>query len=300
MTYTIGIDLGGTNVRTALVDKTGNIYTEIIRATDAEKGPAHVINKIKSMIYSLLEKKPASAIGIGSPGPLDPKTGIILSPPNLPGWNAVPLTAEIQQEFQLPVFLDNDANAAALAETMLGAGKGYESVFYITISTGVGGGFVLRNQVVQGCNGYAGEIGNMIILPDGPSHPSLNAGCLEVLASGTAIAQRGRKLLGIQGDAGEVFKLMKEGNSKAKSIVEETINYLAIGIANIIHMVNPDIIVLGGGVMKSQEVVLPLLEAKVKTYVYPQLSEFIKLLPASLGTKAGVIGAALLPRSISC
>lgn len=292
---TIGIDLGGTNLRVALVDDNGHILHELHTLTEATKGSNYVITKIKSLIH-LLPGTP-HPIGIGSPGPLDAKNGVILSPPNLPGWDHIPLAQILTDTFHVPVRVDNDANAASLAEAIYGAGKGYESVYYITVSTGVGGGYVLDGKLIQGATGYAGEIGNMIIVPNGPTHPMLNAGALEVLASGTAIAKQGRERLQIEGDAGDVFALMKEGNEIAASIVRNAMNYLSIGIANIMHTINPDVIVLGGGVMKSKDIVIPLLEAGVKSYVYPQMRESVNLTLAELGGNAGVIGAALLART---
>ncbi|MFC3884696.1 ROK family protein [Bacillus songklensis] len=238
----------------------------------------------------------AKAIGIGAPGPLDAKKGIILGPPNLPGWDYVPLKDIMEQRIALPVVVDNDANAAALAEAHFGAGAGYESVFYITVSTGVGGGFVYNKQVIKGANSCAGEIGNMIITNTGPSHPVLNKGSLELLASGTALQRAGKQQLNLQGDAGELFRLAQNGDPTAKDIIEEFINYLAIGIANVIHTVDPDIIVLGGGVMKSKDSFMTELREKVKDCVYPQLRQSVRIEPALLGTKAGIVGAAMLPK----
>lgn len=295
MMNTLGIDLGGTNVRVALVCEEGNIMKETHASTEAQKGPDYVINKMKQMIREVTHSP--VPIGIGSPGPLDAKNGVILSPPNLPGWDNIPLAQILTDTFHVPVRVDNDANAASLAEAIYGAGKGYESVYYITVSTGVGGGYVLDGKLIQGATGYAGEIGNMIIVPNGPTHPMLNAGALEVLASGTAIAKQGRERLQTKGDAGDVFALMKEGNEIAASIVRNAMNYLSIGIANIMHTLNPDVIVLGGGVMKSKDIVIPLLEAGVKSYVYPQMRESVNLTLAELGGNAGVIGAALLART---
>lgn len=293
--YTIGIDLGGTNLRVALVDKNGTILQELERSTEPEKGPEFVVGNIVEMVQSVKGDHYVDSIGIGSPGPLNPKTGVIIEPPNLTGWSNVPIVEMLQKAINIPVTLDNDANAAALAEATIGAGAGHESVFYITVSTGIGGGYIIENKVVQGAQGYAGEIGNMIVVPNGRKHSNLNPGALEALASGTAIAHIAEEK-GIKGGTAEVFRLAEEGNSIAREIVDEALTYLAIGIANLAHAVNPDIFVLGGGVMKSEKLVLEPLKEKVKNLLYPGLQDSIKIVPAGLGSKAGVVGAALLPR----
>lgn len=293
MSLRIGVDLGGTNIRVALVKEDGKIIRDMERKTEAEKGPQYIISMIVEMIREIKGRESVKGVGVGCPGPLDPKTGVIYNPPNLPGWNSIPLASILEKSLSEQVRVDNDANAAALAEAKFGAGVGSESVYYITVSTGVGGGFVLDGKVFQGAAGYAGEIGNMIILPSGPTHNSLNAGALESLASGTAIGMAGRKA-GIPEGAEGVFRLASLGDVTAQGIVSEAINYLSIGIANLVHSVNPSIFVLGGGVMQSESQVLDPLKEKVKSYVYPRLKDTITIVPASLGSKAGVIGAAFL------
>nr|WP_144927691.1 ROK family protein [Paenibacillus bovis] len=293
--YTIGIDLGGTNLRVALVDKNGTILQELERSTEPEKGPEFVVRNMVEMIQSVKGDHQVDSVGIGSPGPLNPRTGVIIEPPNLTGWSNVPIVEMLQKAINIPVTLDNDANAAALAEATIGAGAGHESVFYITVSTGIGGGYIIENKVVQGAQGYAGEIGNMIVVPNGRKHSNLNPGALEALSSGTAIAHIAEEK-GITGGTAEVFRLAEEGNDVAREIIDEALTYLAIGIANLTHAVNPDVFVLGGGVMKSEKQVLEPLREKVKNLLYPGLRDSIKIVPAGLGSKAGVVGAALLPR----
>ncbi|TYS69820.1 ROK family protein [Sutcliffiella horikoshii] len=289
----IGVDLGGTNLRVALVKEDGKIVRDMERKTEVAKGPQYIIDKMIDMIREMKGDEVIKGVGVGCPGPLDPKTGVIYNPPNLPGWNNIPLANILEKSLYEHVKIDNDANAAALAEAKFGAGVGAESVYYITVSTGVGGGFVLDGKVFQGAAGYAGEIGNMIILPGGPTHNSLNAGALESLASGTAIGLSGQKG-GMSGGAEEVIHLASLGNPTAQTILDNAINYLAIGIANLVHSVNPSIFVLGGGVMKSERQLLEPIKEKVKNYVYPRLKETINIVPASLGPKAGVIGSAFL------
>ncbi|MBB5325726.1 glucokinase [Anoxybacillus tepidamans] len=238
--WTIGIDLGGTNLRVGVLDEAGQLVKEMSCPTNAEKGPDYVIRQMIRLIEEAKKGFDIQAIGIGSPGPLNPFEGVILEPPNLPGWRNIPLAQKIREATKLKVVLDNDANAAALAEATVGAGKKAESVFYITVSTGIGGGYVLNKKLVQGAQGNCAEIGNMIVDPNAEGAPGLNKGALEALASGTAIGKEGSRLLGIKGGAAEVFQLAEEGNETAKQIIDRAVHYLAIGIANIVHTVNPN------------------------------------------------------------
>jgi glucokinase len=293
MTLRVGVDLGGTNIRAALLDEKGTILREVREKTEAHLGPVRIIAKLISVVERVKGEEKVRGIGIGCPGPLDAKTGIILSPPNLPGWDMIPLASMVEEHFQLPVKVDNDANVAAVAEAILGAGSGCESVYYLTVSTGVGGGFVINGKVFQGANGYAGEVGNMIVVPNGIKHPALNAGALETLASGTAMGVAG-KAKGIHGGAEAVFREAKALNKVAQTIVDEALEYLAIAIANLTHAINPEVFVVGGGVMNSEEQVLLPLRGKVKEYVYPGLKESVNIIPAKLGSNSGVIGAGFI------
>ncbi|PPA69141.1 ROK family protein [Jeotgalibacillus proteolyticus] len=293
MTVNIGVDLGGTNLRVAEVDNTGEILQMLSEPTEVEKGYSYTLNKMINMINMIKGGRPLSGIGIGAPGPLDSQKGVILSPPNLPGWDDVRIVRFIQEHFQVNTFLTNDANAAALAEARAGSGEGYESVFYLTVSTGIGGGFVFKEKIFEGAQGYAGEVGNMIINPAGYRHSSLNRGAWEGHASGTAIGRVGKERLQVH-DASEVFRLADAENQEALSIIEETVSSLAIGIANITHIINPEIFVIGGGVMKSEKMILEPLKEKIKEFVYPGLREKINIRPAALGGLAGVIGASFL------
>lgn len=290
----VGVDLGGTNVRVALVDKQGAIVKILQAPTEAEKGYHQVIEKISSMIEKVKADQKIDGIGIGAPGPIDFRKGIILNPPNLPGWDNVPLVDIFSERFGVSVFLNNDANVAALAEAKVGSGMGHESVFYITVSTGIGGGLVIDGQLFNGARGYAGEVGNMIIDPNGYQHSNMNKGSFEGLASGTSIGRRAEREYGIIGGAIQVFTLAGDGDERAIKIIDETVANLAMGIANIAHTLNPELFVMGGGVMESKEFILAPLQEKVKEYLFPDLAKSIRIVPASLSGKAGVIGAAML------
>ncbi|KMM36913.1 ROK family protein [Guptibacillus hwajinpoensis] len=289
----IGVDLGGTNLRVGIVDQKGQMLNVKQIPTDAETGYESIIKRMIALIKDVKKAYSAVSIGIGSPGPLNPFDGIVVAPPNLPGWKDVPITSIVQEELNIPTFLVNDADAAALGEALFGAGKKRSSSFYITVSTGIGGGYVQDDRLIQGEHGYSAEIGNMIIKPGGQKHANMNAGSLEALASGTSIAREGQARMGITGGAEEVFQLAEEGNEEAIFIIDEAIDALAIGIANLAHSVDPAVFILGGGVMQAKEMILPLLKEKVNQYVYEGLRGKIEIEPVQLDDKAGIIGAAM-------
>ncbi|MBN8211131.1 ROK family protein [Bacillus sp. NTK071] len=292
----IGVDLGGTNLRVGIVDQKGQLLKVKQIPTDAATGYESIIKRMIALIKDVKKAYSAVSVGIGSPGPLNPFDGIVVAPPNLPGWKDVPITSIVREELGIPVFLVNDADAAALGEAMFGGGRERSSSFYITVSTGIGGGYVQDNCLIQGEHGYSAEIGNMIIKPGGMRHANMNAGSLESLASGTSIAREGQARIGLSGGAEEVFQLAQEGNEEALRIIDEAIDALAIGIANLAHSVDPAIFILGGGVMQAKEMILPLIRGKVDQYVYEGLRGKIKIEPAQLNDKAGIIGAAMHAR----
>jgi len=294
MDLQIGIDLGGTNIRVGLVNNRGKIVDIVQESTEAEKGQSYTIEKMKRMIEQLIEGKSVKGIGIGAPGPLDYKKGVILSPPNLPGWDNIQISKIFEEHFKVPVYLNNDANVAGLAEANVGSGVGFESVYYMTVSTGIGGALVINKELFNGANGCAGEIGNMILEPNGYKHNNLNSGSFEGIASGTSIGRVALERFGIEGGAKQVFRLAEQGNQEAQIIIDEAVQYLAMGIANIAHVVNPELFIVGGGVMESKHLILSPLRKKVKEYVYPQLADNIQIVSTALGGKAGVIGAAML------
>lgn len=303
MKYYIGIDLGGTNVRTLLVDETGKSYSEVKDATEREKGPDFVCSKIMRQIESLdctvcngLQN--VEGIGIGVPGPVDTVNGVMIMATNLPGFENYPICEKLSEKFNLPVFIDNDANVAGLAEAILGAGKGKPTCYYVTISTGIGGAFVVNGQLVSGGRGHAGEIGNIIVKNNGYKYGALNPGAAEGEASGTAITRKGKALIGEDkvSHAGDVFRLADEGNVIAQGIVDECVSELATLFANIAHTVDPHCFVVGGGVMKSKRYFLNQLVEQFNAKIHVGMRGYIPLLETEL-EDCGAIGAAMLPMS---
>ncbi len=222
MKYFIGIDLGGTNVRTLLVDENGQSYSEVKDATEREKGPdavtAKICRQIEAIDYTVCGGiENVEGIGIGVPGPVDVVKGVMIMASNLPGFENYPIAEKLSTKFNKPVFLDNDANVAGLAEAVLGAGKNYPTCYYVTVSTGIGGAFTVNKQLISGGRGHAGEIGNIIVKNNGYKQGALNPGAAEGECSGTAITRKGQEALGkdLVHHAGDVFRLAAEGNETA-------------------------------------------------------------------------------------
>ncbi|KIL43041.1 ROK family protein [Jeotgalibacillus campisalis] len=295
---TAGVDLGGTRVRVGVLEGARMHYWEE-RDSEVLKGPDHTLSIIIHMLERAKETMPFERIGICAPGPLDYKLGVLLDPPNLPDWGLVPITDVLQKHFLLPVRLLNDANAAALSEAASGAGKGYESVWFTTVSTGVGSGYVNDGQLIQGARGCAGEIGNMIILPEGRHQSNLNPGALESYVSGTAISAISRERFGWQNGAKEAIERAMAGEKEAVELIDETMTYLSIAIANIVHTVNPAIFVFGGGVMTQHDYLLPILAEKTNARVYASLQRSFDFAYAVHGNEAGVLGAAVYVRELN-
>jgi glucokinase len=308
--FVIGVDLGGTKILSAIVSKRGKILKRSLIPTEACQGPSRVIENIKRSIYELLDSVPLSkieAIGIGAPGPVLYSEGIILNPPNLPGWRKVPLQRLIGNEFKKKVILENDANAAAIGEATFGVAKGIKNFIYMTVSTGIGGGIILNGKLYKGSIGGAGEVGHMIIKTDGEGCGCGNRGCLEAMASGRAMARRAKAeaknnsvmllLAGGRRDkinAKTIEDAAKLGDKLAKEIIKDTAFYLGVGLANLINILAPDMIVLGGGVMKMGKPFLHEVERTARAHSLPPAGEHVKIAHVKLGEDAGVLGAAAL------
>jgi glucokinase len=308
----IGIDLGGTKISTALVDSDGKIIAQDYRETLAAEGPDTVIERMLDAARDVIANAGASpsqvaAVGIGAPGPLDIKAGIVISPPNLPGWDRIPLKQIIEDGLGITAFLENDANAAALGEHRFGAGRGAEHVIYVTVSTGIGGGLILDGKLYHGANGMAGEIGHMTIIPDGPRCNCGNYGCVESLASGTAIARQARKrvIYGVptliadlaQGDpdlitAKMVTEAATQGDTEAQEIIAEAMEHLGIAMASLVNAFNPQIIVIGGGLTHIGEQLFEPVRRVVAQRAFSAAAEVVQVVPAELGDDVGVLGAA--------
>lgn len=306
--YVIGIDLGGTKISTALSDFQGNILNNVVVKTKADEGQIAVLNRIISTIELVIDKEGISideieAIGIGSPGPLNVRTGVIIETPNLPFKN-FNIKKSIEDKFKVSVYLDNDANVATIGEFMFGAGRGKKNLVFMTVSTGIGGGAIINGNIYRGSTFNALEIGHTTINPKGPKCNCGNIGCLEVLASGTAIGKRGQEVAESEVKTSlknynkitsyEVFLEAGKGDKEAKKIRDKALNYLGIGVANVVSIFDPEMVIIGGGVTQVGDILFERVRKVVNERCFKVMSDNCDIVPAALGTSAGVVGAAAL------
>jgi len=313
--YIVGVDLGGTKLSTVLINKVGEVLVRENVPTEAYKGPDAVIQKIKDTIHTVMDKAGVSlgeleGIGVGSPGPLDAERGVIRFTSNLPGWVDVPLKDRIQEEFPVPIKVDNDANAAAVGEGIFGAGKGIKNFVYITVSTGIGGGAFIDGKLFHGENSNGAELGHTTIDMNGPLCGCGNYGCWEALASGTAFTRRvveglksGRResiILDMVGgdiekvDAKVVFDAARKGDEYALEMVNREAELLGVGISNIINSFNPRRIIIGGGMSNDLDMMYAGIMKEIGKRALKANAEVVEIVRAKLGKDAGVLGAAAL------
>ena len=309
----LGVDIGGTKIAVGVVDRSGKILkqgrTPMLANGTAEAGFDAVVAAIDSMLSN--SGAEIGSIGICAPGPLDPKTGVVLNPPNVPCWRNFPLAEKIGANYKLPVKVDNDANAAALAETLWGAAQGYHYVFYTTLGTGIGTGIVLDGRIYHGKTGSAGEGGHVSIDYRGPVCGCGKRGCIEILAAGPAIGARARVKVGaepsraksildlVHGDINSITsqhvgQAFESGDALAREILEDTVHLLTIWLGNIIDLLDPDVMVMGGGVSAMLRPFFEEIKYGVPEWcLNPRASE-IPLLMARYGADAGIAGGAAL------
>lgn len=292
MKYAAAIDIGGTNTRVALIDEKYQIIERVQFATNSEN-PQETLEKIAEVI----KQYSGGVVGAGMscPGPLDLYQGKILTPPNLKGqWHDLYVSKKLEKMIGIPVYLENDANLAGLAEAVIGEGKEYRYVQFLTVSTGLGAGFVIDRKIYLGAHGFANEVANSIMIQDGPSHGTIIPGGIEAISSGTAITNRA-KAAGLHvKHAGEVHDLALSGNETAQKIMEEAKNYLANYIAFIYGYADPDIVILGGSVALKIKGFAEEVEALVKNKVYDVMRPYVKVHKSVLNEDSGLLGAACL------
>jgi glucokinase len=308
-TFVVGVDIGGTKVASGLVNSRGEIVQRARTPMVAKGDAAGGLAAVTAAIREVRTNERIQAIGICSPGPLDPKTGVVINPPNLPCWRNFPLADEVKKAYSVPVKVDNDANAAALAEVLWGAGRGYKNVFYATIGTGIGTGIILDGKIYHGRTGAAAEGGHMGIDIKGPLCPCGKRGCIEVLASGPAIARRAQQKLagspksgvlemaGGKADAvtsAMVGKAYGAGDPVAREVIKETLDVLAYWLGNIIDLLEPDVMVMGGGVSLMLAPFLDEIRQRWNGACLNPWPEKIPLVLARYGEDAGIAGAAAL------
>lgn len=293
MKYYVGIDLGGTNVRVAKVDETGKIIQEFKEASEVHNGKELLVKKMIRMVQSLDNYQECLGVGCAVPGPVDKVKNVMTMSTNIPGFAYYEFARIMSERLNMPVYLDNDVNAAALGEAILGAGKNDAIVYYVTISTGIGGGLVINQKVHGGRNGYAGEVANIVIDRNREKHNHLNIGAVENEASGLAIIKKASSLYNRPFDsAKELFDLALAGDLKAKNLVDDMAFDIALMLSSVAHVVDPHIFIFGGGVMKSKDVFFPKVHEHFKKLVHDKMSD-VKFTVAEL-EEPGLVGAAML------
>ncbi len=308
----LGVDLGGSKILTAVTNAQGKMLSRDHGITPAAKGPEAVIQSIlesagRALAQAGIATSELGAIGLGAPGLSNPETGILFTSPNLPGWQDVPLRDIIEKELGKKTFLINDANAAALGEFCFGAGQGVRHFIYITISTGIGGGIIIDGKIYTGASGAAGEVGHMTIDDNGPLCNCGNTGCWETLASGTALAREARRQIKegartsildyADGDTEKVTAQVihtaaEQGDDLAKELITRTGYYVGVGLANLINIFNPELIVIGGGLSNIGNMLLEPAYKVAGERAFKPAYQAVRFASAELGRDSGVLGAA--------
>jgi glucokinase len=314
---TLGVDIGGTKIDTALVDAAGTIISTYYRLVDPTKDPDKtILDVIDSVKICLHESgKKASALGIGVAGQIDKDLGLVRYSPNLPTWHNVPLGARLKEALDIPVSVNNDVRVITWGEWQHGAGQGEKDLVCLFVGTGIGGGIVSNGRLLEGCHNTAGELGHMTVVAGGRKCHCPNEGCLEAYAGGWAIAERARDAVRANPQAGQalldlageidrissitVSQAYKRGDPLAQRLVKDTAKYLSAGLVSIVNAINPCLIIIGGSVIIGLPDLVPLVEKRVHSLALQTPLENLRITTAKLGNKAGVIGAAALARNLA-
>ncbi len=306
MSHIVAVDIGGTHIRVALYEPNSITPLAHQRTRSLANEPG-VYDRLERAVESIWPQAEVRAIGIASPGPLDPHTGTILATPNIPEWQNFPVAAKLSQHFNVPVYLDNDANMAGLAEWQFGAGRGHDNLVYLTISTGIGGGVISQGCLIQGFRGMGAELGHMIIDPEGPPCGCGKRGHIESFSSGPSIARYIKEELlageksSLQGEAvitaAQVADAARAGDGLAISAFERAGYYLGIAVANYLAIFDPSILIFGGGVSQVGELLFKPFEESLRKHTFhPHYLDDLVITRAALGDDAGLLGALALAR----
>lgn len=306
-----GVDLGGTKILSLVATEDGAVLGEDRRLTLVAEGAEAVIGRVEASARAAIEAaglRPDALVGIGvsSPGPVDTRAGIVTHAPNV-GLHQVPLAHLLRDAFGVPVLLENDAAAAAYGEFRFGAGRGYRHLLYVTLSTGIGGGIIIDGQVYRGASGAAGEVGHLILDENGPRCNCGNRGCLEAFASGVAIAREARRAIDAgrssvlaeivgenEPDAERVRAAAERGDPVAREIIARAGHYLGLGLAGLLNVLDPEVLILGGGLLGLGDAYLgPALQA-ARAGAFEQIVRDVTITQVKLGERAGALGAAAL------
>jgi glucokinase len=317
----VGVDIGGTKVAAGIVNHKGEIRRQTKAPMAAHGTAAEGLKAVLDAISFVLDgdanlKKSIRGIGICSPGPLDPHTGVVINPPNLPCWRNFPLAEEVSRVYGVPVRLDNDANAAALAECLWGAGRGYRNVFFTILGTGVGTGILFDGNIYYGRTGAAAEGGHVTVDYKGPRCGCGKYGCIEALIAGPAIARRTRTKIEAEPSAGKAIlelcggnldlvtsesigKAYSNGDPLAREVLLETVEFLAIWLGNVIDLLEPDVIIMGGGASAMLRPFFGEVRERLTHWSVNSRCQEIPIIPANYGNEAGIAGGAALTFQIA-
>lgn len=315
--YVVGVDLGGTKILAGVFDSSLECIGTAKLSTKSQRGVEPVIERIDRCVQDAVDEadltmKQVAGVGIGAPGAVDFETGTVIFAPNLEGWKDVPLKKDLEKHLGVPVFVENDANIAVLGVHVAELKSKPRNVVGIFVGTGIGGGLILNGELYSGFNHTAGEIGHMVIDVNGPKCGCGNKGCFEALASRTAIFQRikagvkdGEKTLLTEmlGDgledmrSGDLRKAIRRGDKFAAKVVEQVAEYIGIGVANLVNILGPDVVVLGGGVMEAlADEMTNIIIKTAKAHAMPGTIKGVEIISSKLGDNAGITGAAVLAR----
>jgi glucokinase len=311
--HVAGVDIGGTRIKAAVLDLKGSIIGDkISRPTQGERGPEATLHGIAAAVLEAIKesgigKDDLLGLGIGSPGPLNPGTGIVYETPNIPGWENLALRDILAEKTGLRAFLDNDANAAAIAELWVGEGREVSTLICLTLGTGIGGGVLIDGKVLRGIDGSAAELGHITINPDGPVCGCGNSGCLEAFASTKGILDRtvggiltGQETVLTQMVASleditpkTIYDAAKQNDAYAKEVFADLGRYLGIGSASLVNIFNPEMIVLSGGISAAaEEFIIPSMRREIDRRTFEIPAKRVQIRVSRLGDDAGVTGAA--------
>jgi len=308
----VGVDLGGTNLKAGTVTQQGQVVSRVKVPTHGEDGPDAVIGRIVGAVEQVIDdsgcsKSDVVAVGCGAPGPLNWATGIVYAPPNLPGWKDVPLAQILTDRLGITSFIENDANSAAYGENWVGAGRDVKDLVALTLGTGIGGAIILDNKLWRGIDGTAGEIGHMIIQVDGRPCNCGSRGCLEQYGSATGIVLTAREMIASGREtiltdmadgnldnltSKDVYEACRRDDELAAEVFAETGRLLGIGLTTLANLLNPEMIVICGGVIAAGDVLFDPMRRTLRELAFKEPGERAQVVPAQLGAAAGLIGAA--------
>ena len=311
MKYYVGIDLGGTNTKIGLVDEKGNIIFTTIVKTDSMEGFSETVQRLSKILITQIEGSNVNSdnvvsVGVGVPGPVL-NSRVVKFWANFPWKNGVDLALEFEKNLGKPVKADNDVNVITLGEMWKGSAQGYKNVLGLAIGTGIGGGIIVDGKLVSGENGAGGEVGHIKVERDGKLCGCGQKGCWEAYASATGLIREAQSRLAVNKtnglyeqvigrdlEAKDIFDVAKEGDAFALDLVDYEADYIALGIGNLLNVLDPEIVVVGGGVSLAGDILFDKVKERLKKYAFPSTTENLKIVAASLGNDAGILGAAYL------